>query len=195
MTREEALKILKARDDGMSLHKFELALECIIELLDSEPQELEESIALVNEYNLRPYRDGDAWCILLGKDIQSGICGFGYTQTEAYLDFLRSYKEYNHPIGELLAELQNTKGLDEAANDGWALYEYRESPKGLYSTCYIDGFKSGAEWMAEQGETVEGEIVCAVAYPHENKVIARVYGDYRFGDKVIVQIRKADEKG
>ena len=51
-------------------------------------------------------------------------------------------------------------------------------------------FRAGAEWMAKQGETVEGEIVCAVAYPHENKVIARVYGDYRFGDKVIVQIRK-----
>ena len=53
-----------------------------------------------------------------------------------------------------------------------------------------DAFKAGAKWMAEQGETVEGEIVCAVAHPHENKVIARVNGDYKFGDKVIVQIRK-----
>ena len=54
-------------------------------------------------------------------------------------------------------------------------------------------YELGAKWVAEQGETVEGEIVCAVAYPHENKVIARVNGDYRFGDKVIVQIKKADE--
>ena len=38
--------------------------------------------------------------------------------------------------------------LDEAAEDSWAVYEYRESPKGLYSTCYVDGFKAGAEWMA-----------------------------------------------
>ena len=39
--------------------------------------------------------------------------------------------------------------LDEAANDCWAVYEYRESPRGLYSTCYVDGFKAGAEWGAE----------------------------------------------
>ena len=40
--------------------------------------------------------------------------------------------------------------LDEAANDGWVVYEYRESPRGLYSTCYVDGFKAGAEWMMKQ---------------------------------------------
>ena len=51
-------------------------------------------------------------------------------------------------------------------------------------------FRAGAKWMAEQGETVEGEIMCAVAHPHENKVVARVNGNYKFGDKVIVQIRK-----
>lgn len=44
--------------------------------------------------------------------------------------------------------------LDEAANDGWSVYEYRESPRGLYSTCYVDGFKDGAEWMAGQFECV-----------------------------------------
>ena len=49
--------------------------------------------------------------------------------------------------------------LDEAANDGWAVYEYRESPRGLYSTCYVDGFKAGAEWMAEQFQKIEGDLV------------------------------------
>lgn len=47
--------------------------------------------------------------------------------------------------------------LDEAAEDSWAVYEYRESPRGLYSTCYVDGFKAGAEWMAGQGITIEGK--------------------------------------
>lgn len=37
--------------------------------------------------------------------------------------------------------------LEEAAENSWAVYEYRESPKGLYSTCYVDGFIAGAEWM------------------------------------------------
>ena len=54
-------------------------------------------------------------------------------------------------------------------------------------------YELGAKWMAEKGETAEGEIVCAVAHPHENKVIARVNGDYKFGDKVIVQIRRKED--
>ena len=88
--------------------------EQLVALAEKEVmQTFNEALELVNEYNLKPYRDGNAWCILLGRDIQSGICGFGNTQTEAYLDFLKSYKEYNHPIGELLAELQDPQGLDE----------------------------------------------------------------------------------
>lgn len=49
--------------------------------------------------------------------------------------------------------------LDEAAKDSWAVYEYRESPRGLYSTCYVDGFKAGAEWMAGQFQKIEGDLV------------------------------------
>lgn len=28
---------------------------------------------------LRPYRDGNSWCVLYGPDIQEGICAFGNT--------------------------------------------------------------------------------------------------------------------
>ena len=77
--------------------------------------------------------------------------------------------------------------LDEAANDGWAVYEYRESPRGLYSTCYVDGFKAGAEWMAGQGETFNGYI----SMKGKRSLIAiEGKSEYKFGDKVIVQIRK-----
>lgn len=48
--------------------------------------------------------------------------------------------------------------LDEAAEDSWAVYEYRESPKGLYSTCYVDGFKAGAKWLARQGWIDDGSM-------------------------------------
>lgn len=37
-----------------------------------------------------PYLDGDSWCVLLGSDIQSGICGFGRTKFEALMDFMKS---------------------------------------------------------------------------------------------------------
>ena len=40
--------------------------------------------------------------------------------------------------------------LEEAANDSWVLYEYRETPQGLYSSCYLDGFIAGAKWQANQ---------------------------------------------
>ena len=34
---------------------------------------------------------------------------------------------------------------EEFAKKAWADYEYRESPQGLYSTCFIDGYKAGYE--------------------------------------------------
>ena len=88
--------------------------------------------------------------------------------------------------------MDESQRLDEAAEE----YEKDLWLSGIHDKGYrpremVEAFKAGAKWMAEQGETVEGEIVCAVAHPHENKVIARVNGNYKFGDIVIVQIRKA----
>lgn len=34
---------------------------------------------------------------------------------------------------------------EERAIDAWAIYEYREHPKGLYHTCFVDGYKEGYE--------------------------------------------------
>ena len=38
----------------------------------------------------------------------------------------------------------------EAAEKSWVDYEYREDPRGLYSSCYIDGFRAGAEWQKQK---------------------------------------------
>lgn len=35
--------------------------------------------------------------------------------------------------------------LEEKATDAWAVYEYREHPKGLYHTCFVDGYRQGYE--------------------------------------------------
>lgn len=35
--------------------------------------------------------------------------------------------------------------VEEKAIDAWAVYEYREHPKGLYHTCFVDGYKEGYE--------------------------------------------------
>lgn len=38
---------------------------------------------------LRPkiYPDGDQWCVLLGEDLQMGVCAFGKTPDEASRNF------------------------------------------------------------------------------------------------------------
>ena len=43
-------------------------------------------------YGLVPFQDGNQWCVLLGPDIQSGICGFGDTPLEAIHDFERAMR-------------------------------------------------------------------------------------------------------
>lgn len=93
-----------------------------------------------------------------------------------------------------LSEMPTPSNLDEAAEDSWAKYEYRESPRGLYSTCYVDGFKAGAEW-AEQGYTTE-ETVYANRWTDVNEVTVSLgwgepeKGGFNPGDRVIIQIRK-----
>ena len=47
----------------------------------------EQQMQLVKTYNLVPFKDGGCWCVLLGDNIQDGICGFGETPFEAILDF------------------------------------------------------------------------------------------------------------
>ena len=37
--------------------------------------------------NLSCYKDGDQWCVLFGKDLQEGICGFGASILEALAEF------------------------------------------------------------------------------------------------------------
>lgn len=35
--------------------------------------------------------------------------------------------------------------IEEKAIDAWAIYEYREHPKGLYHACFVDGYQLGYE--------------------------------------------------
>lgn len=45
------------------------------------------SIDLVAKLGLTPYKDGYQWCVLWGKNIQEGVCGFGETPIAAIYDF------------------------------------------------------------------------------------------------------------
>lgn len=51
---------------------------------------VDESMRINSPFaRLRPklYPDGDKWCVLYGKDLQSGVCAFGNTPAEAERNF------------------------------------------------------------------------------------------------------------
>jgi hypothetical protein len=87
--------------------------------------------------------------------------------------------------------------LDEAAEDCiQGLIPEAELPATtLFALEYViemlyKTFKAGAEWLAGQGETVEGEVVKDI----DNNLRVTTKGfsgkEAKFGDKVVVQIRK-----
>ena len=44
-------------------------------------------LVFIETFNLKPYIDGNQWCILLGENIQDGIVGFGDSPFQAILNF------------------------------------------------------------------------------------------------------------
>lgn len=94
----------------------------------------------------------------------------------------------------------DSQGLDEAAEE----YEANLDGSNYQDSGYTDNdmvmaFKAGAKWMAGQGYTKE-ETVYFERLCDENRVMVDLgwgepeRGGFNPGDKVIVQIRKANEK-
>lgn len=51
------------------------------------------AVEVLARAGLKPYKDGNQWCILAGDNIQEGICGFGDTVDEALYQFLMEVLE------------------------------------------------------------------------------------------------------
>lgn len=64
---------------------------------------------------LRPsiYPDGDQWCVLLGEDLQVGICGFGETPDAAAQTFDTAWYSARTPAA-MVAARQALKGNSDA---------------------------------------------------------------------------------
>ncbi len=63
---------------------------------DGEEKQKEHSMSaeeVLTRAGLKPYKDGNQWCILAGDNIQEGICGFGDTIDEALYQFLMEVLE------------------------------------------------------------------------------------------------------
>ena len=75
------------------------------------------------------------------------------------------------------------------------LKEAAKEYSGKSSHPLNNAFMSGAKWQKRQmmKDAVDGEIFCAVAYPHQPKAVSKpISGGYKFGDKVKLLIIKED---
>lgn len=62
---------------------------------------------------------------------------------------------------------------EKRAIDAWAIYEYREHPKGLYHTCFVDGYQQGYE----QAEKDLGWISVKDRLPEEGHFVLTCVSD------------------
>ena len=60
----------------------------MIAWLEKQGEQKSTAEEVLIKAGLKPYKDGDQWCILLGDNIQEGICGFGDTIDDALYAFL-----------------------------------------------------------------------------------------------------------
>ena len=100
-----------------------------------------------------------------------------------------SFKEALDMAIEALSQPSLPSNLDEAAIQAHIRLEEGE---GL---SFLNIFKAGAEWMAEQGVSVDSKISklvdCAWVTPiNEKQFMQDVCDNFISGDEVIVQIRK-----
>lgn len=80
--------------------------------------------------------------------------------------------------------------LDEAAEKATEKYVYNEGGPFPHTTgvSFLNGFKAGAEWMAGQEKTVKGYV--SIRGKRSLIVVLDRLEKFKFGDEVIVQIRK-----
>ena len=107
------------------------------------------------------------------------------------------YDKYREDVDAVRGSSRySEKGLDKAAE------EYApDLPSYISGSISIapesrqdlrDAFKAGAKWMAEQGETIETSIQ-SLDIVGKAKILLTLNGEYNFGDKVIIQIRKKEQ--
>lgn len=83
---------------------------------------------------LKPYKDGNKWCILAGDNIQEGICGFGDTIDEALYQFLM--------------EVCDKQKEQKPADDEVKAIAYREYERGRES-----GLRDGQKHVLDNAES------------------------------------------
>lgn len=108
---------------------------------------------------LKPYKDGDQWCVLLGDNIQEGICGFGNTIEDALYAFLKDLiasqgeqkpvewsEEDENGLGEALWCCEQAASIAKDENDMGNAWYAKRWLKSLKDRCIP---QSKQEWSEE----------------------------------------------
>ena len=93
-------------------------------------------------------------------------------------DLEKASKEWLVPqLDKSYANYGETKMMELTHFDGYAM---------------LDAIEFGAQWMAEQGETTEGLVICNELTHGYKDIVMSIPKSLNVGDKVIVQIRKEE---
>lgn len=57
----------------------------------------QQDLVLFSTLKPKIYKDGGSWCVLMGDNLQEGICGFGDSPIKAIYDFNKKMKENINP--------------------------------------------------------------------------------------------------
>lgn len=117
---------------------YNIATEAVTMAINDANNDIEKTLA---KYGLTPYEDGNQWCILLGKDIQEGICGFGDTRPQAFIEFL---SELINEVATQRAPQEETK-QEPSTRQLWDEYtiELTDCDNGIF--CKVHDFNPDAE--------------------------------------------------
>lgn len=123
-----------------------------LERQKEQPISAEEVLARAG---LKPYKDGNQWCILAGDNIQEGICGFGDTIEDALYEFLKE-------VLDLQKEQKPNYCHHEVDETGWT-EEYRKAYYDGWNNCnmqheQLKADHKPAEWSEEDEAMLDSVI-------------------------------------
>lgn len=83
MDKQSAIELLCSQEQFHNEQIFEMKRQQVFE---------NQIWQMLGSLNIAPFKDGNQWCCLYGKDLMSGIAGFGDTP---YLAAVNLYEELN----------------------------------------------------------------------------------------------------
>lgn len=87
--RKAIFKALSKKDARDVLLAEGVQVSEALAYLEKQKEHSISAVEVLARTGLKPYKDGNQWCILAGDNIQEGICGFGDTIEDALYEFLK----------------------------------------------------------------------------------------------------------